>query len=200
MTTAVAEDGIRHDATLDRQILRVCDAVGEFIAYWGFKSAQGRVWALLALNREPLTQAEIAETLGVSRALVSTTMAELNERGLARPVGANRKAPYEAVIDVWPSISEVLRSREWQLVETARLALEGAIEQAEFEAASGRQVRYDIDRMRLLLTMTEMAQHFLRTVFSLRAPTAAKRLSAWVGRASSVVRDRVQALLEERLR
>jgi DNA-binding transcriptional regulator GbsR (MarR family) len=154
----------------------------------------------LALHREPLTQAEVAEMLGVSRALVSTTVAELGERGLVRPVGSSRKAPYVAVIDVWPSISEVLRSREWRIVETARLAFESAIEQAELDTAAGRAVRYDIGRMRLLLTMTEMAQHFLRTVISLRAPASAKRLSEWVGRASSVVRDRVHALLEERLR
>jgi DNA-binding transcriptional regulator GbsR (MarR family) len=198
--TATAEDGPRYGDPLDRQVLRICDAVGEFIAYWGFKSASGRVWALLALHREPLTQVEIAEMLGVSRALVSTTMAELVDRGLARPLGASRKAPYQAVIDVWPSISEVLRSREWQLVERARLAFESAIEQAEFEASSGREVRYDVDRMRSLLTMTEMAQHFLRTVISLRAPTSAKRLSSWVGKASSVVRGRVQALWEERRR
>ena len=36
---------------LDRRVLEVCDAIGEFIEYWGFKSIHGRVWAMLALGQ-----------------------------------------------------------------------------------------------------------------------------------------------------
>src|SRR4051812_41709734 len=54
---------------LTTRIGQVCDAVGAFIEYWGFKAIHGRIWALLALRNGPLAQAEIAKTLGVSRAL-----------------------------------------------------------------------------------------------------------------------------------
>ena len=200
MTAHAVDSGGLGPQTLDRRVLRIGDAVGEFIAYWGFKSILGRVWTLLALHREPLTQTQIAEALGVSRALVSGAMSELSDWGLVRPLGTSRKSRYEAVIDVWPTISDILRSREWQLVDNARLALEGAIEQAELERVSGHEVRYDVGRMKFLLAMTEMAQRFLRMVISLRTPASAKKLSAWAGKASSVVRERVQALIDERRR
>ena len=65
------------------------------------------------------------------RALVSGAVAELASFGLVRQVGSGRMAPYEAVMDVWPIISGVLREREWMLLETARITLEGAITELE---------------------------------------------------------------------
>jgi len=70
---------------MQRRVVRVCEATGEFIAWWGFKSIHGRIWALLALSRDPVSQAELSRTLGVSRALVSGAIAELLEYGLVRP-------------------------------------------------------------------------------------------------------------------
>ncbi|MEE8409034.1 MAG: MarR family transcriptional regulator [Myxococcota bacterium] len=200
MTATGAEATDRNVTSLDRCVLRVCDAVGDFIVYWGFKSIHGRIWTLLALHREPLTQAELASRLGVSRALISGTVAELGQWGLVRSLGKSRKAPYEAVIDVWPTISDILRSREWQLIDTARQSLEGAIEEAEVARTGGRPVPYDVGRMKLLLAMTELAQRLLRMIISLRTPSSARRLSSWAGKASSLVRGRVQSLLAERRR
>ena len=73
------------------RILGVCDAVGAFIEGWGFRAIHGRVWALLALSRAPMPQTVIAETLGVSRSLVSLAISELMEYGLVRPHRAQSK-------------------------------------------------------------------------------------------------------------
>ena len=114
---------------LGAKVRHVCEAVGDFIAYWGFKAIHGRIWTLLALRREPMSQVEVADFLQVSRSLVSGAMSELVEHGLVRPLSEHRNAPYEAVVDIWPTISDVLRDREWMLIEAARLALEGAVEE-----------------------------------------------------------------------
>ena len=106
--------------------------------------------------------------------------------GLARPTGDHRNAPYEAIIDVWPTISDVLRSREWMLLEGARIALEGAIEEAEYNRATGTRSRWDVDRMRMLLTMTELAQGLLKLLISIRAPKAAERFGGWLKRAGGL--------------
>lgn len=169
---------------LTRRVLDVCDTTGAFIEYWGFKGILGRVWTLLALRAEPLPQTEIAELLGVSRSLISGAIAELQRRGLVRAIGERHHAPYEAVVDVWPSITAVLRSREWMLIEAARLALDAALEEAEVLEQSGATLRYDMRRMRMLLLMTETAQNFLRTLIFMRSKKPVDTLTGWVARAS----------------
>lgn len=170
-------------------MVAVCDAAGQFIEWWGFRGIHGRVWTLLALRGRPLSQSDIAQLLGVSRSLISGAIAELSEYGLVRPRSEHRNAPYEAVMDVWPVISDVLRSREWMLIEQTRLALESAIEEAELAQAQGEVVPWNVHRMRLLMGMTDAAQAFLRLIVALRMPKAPKGVSGWVSRASTVIRS-----------
>jgi HTH-type transcriptional regulator, glycine betaine synthesis regulator len=174
--------------TLSRRVLEVCNASGEFMEYWGFRAIYGRVWTVLALRRQPMPQTEIAETLGVSRSNVSMSIAELTKYGLVRATADHRNAPYEAVMDVWPTISEVLRSREWMLVESVRTALEAAIDEAEIAASKGEAHPYDVDRMKMLLSMSEIAQTFLRILMRIRMPQSTQGLGRWVTRASSFIK------------
>lgn len=113
--------------TLHRCIISVCDACGDFIEYWGFKSIHGRIWAYLAISTKPLSQRELADALEMSKGSISVAVNELIEYGLVRLSSAHRHAPCEAVMDVWPVIVGVLRTREWILLESARVALEGAL-------------------------------------------------------------------------
>ena len=190
-STEASDDARRgpQDA-LTRSVLNVSAAAGQFIEYWGFKALYGRIWTLLALHRTPLSQADIADLLGVSRSAVSTAMAELLELGLAKPRDDHRHAPWEAVIDVWPTIAGVLRSREWMLLEAARTALEAAIEEAEIAATAqegAAAVPWDVDRLRMLLAMTEMGQGFLKMLMALRMPRTPDGFQGWMGRASQIV-------------
>jgi DNA-binding transcriptional regulator GbsR (MarR family) len=179
---------------LTTRVVAVCDAVGDFIESWGFRSIHGRVWTLLALSSRPLAQAEIAERLGVSRSLVSMAMTELDGFGLVRSVGPERQAPWEANLDVWPIITDVLRSREWMLMERARLALEAASNEAEYRQRVGEPPIYDARRIRWLLLMTEFAQTTLRTIMNLRMPRSVDALSSWLQRAGRAV-ERLQVRL-----
>lgn len=174
---------------LSRRVNEVCDTCGQFIEYWGFKAIFGRVWALLAISAGPLTQSEIAETLHVSRSLISSSIAELTRLGLVRPTRVHRNAPYEAVMDVWPVISNVLRSREWMLIESVRMALEAAIQEAEYLDGKGRGHRYNVARLRLLLSLTEMAQAFLRILMRMRLPQSTEGMSSWITMAGRVIRQ-----------
>lgn len=164
---------------LIRKVLEVCDAVGAFVEYWGFRAIDGRVWTLLALRGAPMSQAEIAQTLGVSRSMTSMAVSSLAELGLVRATGPGRQAPYEAELDVWPIISDVLRRREWMLLETARLAAEGAREAAEAATTAERPPAYQAERLELLLTMIHLAQSLLRLVLDVRGRSAAADLGRW---------------------
>ncbi len=170
-----------------RRVLSVCDSVGAFIEYWGFKSIHGRVWTLLALRAQPMAQSEIAATLGVSRSLISGAVSELAGHGLVRATGEHRNAPYEAVMDFWPTITDVLRGREWMLLERARMALEGAIDAVERAEEDGGPVVWDAGRMKVLLALTELGQALLRALMSMRAPRTPERVGHWLKGAVSVV-------------
>lgn len=180
-------DNAAGNERLRRSVLQVCDSAGSFIEYWGFKAVNGRVWTLLALHREPMSQSEIAEVLGVSRSLISGVISELSDYGLVEATRNHRNAPYTAVMDVWPSIKEVLRTREWMLLESSRLALEAAIEEAEIAISDGEAIPFDPDRMRLLLAMTELAQALLKLLFTLGVPRSIDNANEWIRRASSLV-------------
>ena len=163
--------------------VRACDAVGTFIESWGFRSIHGRVWTLLALSEGSLSQAEIAELLGVSRSLVHLAISELAGFGLVRAESDRRNAPYVAIIDVWPVIVEVLRTREWMLIERSRSALEAL--QTEVRRASGSG--YDPSRVDLLLAMCDLAQSTLRAILSVRMPANFDGFGKWLGRTRIVV-------------
>ncbi len=177
---------ISPEERMTRQVVRVGEAVGGFIEYWGFKAIHGRVWTLLALRTTPLSQTEIAKTLGVSRSLISGAVSELVDYGLVQPVGDHRNAPYEAVFDMWPTIADVLRRREWMLLEAARVALEGAVEEAELLRSQGHVPNYDVGRIKTLYAMTELAQSMLRILISLRMPRTTDRFKTWLERAGSM--------------
>lgn len=179
---------------LTGRVVAVCDAVGDFIESWGFRSIHGRVWTLLALSSRPLAQAEIAERLAVSRSLVSLAITELGEFGLVRATGPERQAPWQATLDVWPIITDVLRSREWMLMERARLALEAADSEAEFQERSGEALDYDRRKIRWLLLMTEFAQTVLRAIMNVRTPRSIEGLSSWLQRAGRAI-ERLQLRL-----
>ncbi|MBK6685095.1 MAG: MarR family transcriptional regulator [Deltaproteobacteria bacterium] len=184
MSVAPREKARPEGDRLAQRVLSVCDAVGDYIEAWGFRSIHGRVWTLLALSRGPVAQADIADRLGVSRSLVHLAVTELTQYGLVRATSAARNAPIEANLDVWPTITDVIRGREWMLIERARVALEAALAEAEF---LGEESPYDPERIRLLLAMTGLAQSVLRTVLAVPIPRSLEAFAKWVRRASKTI-------------
>jgi len=168
--------------------MEVCNAVGHFIEYWGFKAIHGRVWAILALNKEPLAQVQVAAMLGVSRSLVSGVIAELVDRGLVRAVDERRNAPYVAVTEFWPTVAAVLRNREWMLLERTRQALEGLVVEGERLTGRGLTTRYNLSRARTLLRLTESGQSVLKLVIGFPAGSGVERVSGWLRHMTGLAR------------
>jgi DNA-binding transcriptional regulator GbsR (MarR family) len=181
------------DRVLPR-VVQVADSVGAFIEAWGFRAIHGRVWALLMLKGAPLAQAEIAELLGVSRSLINLAVSELTEYGLVRPVGTTRNAPYEASLDIWPTITDVLRSREWMLVERARLALESLLIELDEAEKRGETSGFDGRRARVMLAMTELAQVTLRLFLAVRMPRSLAEFGPWLVRTSQQIKRLQESL------
>ena len=169
-----------------RRIVVACDSIGELVDYWGFKKVQGRIWTYLVLSRDPRHQVDIADALGISKSLVSLTVSELMERNLVRAIEDRRNAPIEATLDVWPTVSEILRSREWMLLESARVALEDV--RAELEWQDEGEAEYNLDHVERVLAIIELVQSLLKVVMSIRRPEPkSEQEVGWMKRASNLL-------------
>jgi DNA-binding transcriptional regulator GbsR (MarR family) len=90
------------------------EACGRIAKFWGFTRTMGRVFGLLYVAREPLSQAEIQARLAISAGSASMTLAALGRWGVVHKVVArrDRRDRYQAETDFWKMISGVLNERE----------------------------------------------------------------------------------------
>src|SRR6185436_8874974 len=76
---------------------------GEMGTRWGINRTVAQIHALLYLSPRPLNAEEIADTLGVARSNVSTSLKELQNWGIVRiaHVMGDRRDHFESMKDVW---------------------------------------------------------------------------------------------------
>lgn len=140
---------------MDRKTAIFVDGVGAGAAPSGILSQlQGRIWALLYLEPDPLSLDDIAAELQQSKSNISTTIRGLVEWHLVRRVSVpgSRKDHYEAATDFWRVMQEIFERRfRWmvrQIVvsvdETRRIAQE----QQDGSEADSAFVTERLDAMR----------------------------------------------------
>lgn len=130
---------------LDRLADIFVDGIGTAAATSGvLTQLQGRIFALLYLQRGPLTLDEIAERLGQSKSNVSVQIRGLSEWHLVRHTRrpGSRRDHYEAATDFWRVMQEIVERRfRWNLrqvlatVDETRRALAAARGVGRDEAA-----------------------------------------------------------------
>jgi DNA-binding transcriptional regulator GbsR (MarR family) len=99
---------------VDRTTAIFVDGIGAGAAPSGLVSQlQGRIFALLYLEPEPLSLEEIAAALHQSKSNISTTIRGLIEWHLVRRVNVpgSRKDHYEAATDFWRVMQEIFERR-----------------------------------------------------------------------------------------
>src|SRR5258705_2110955 len=81
---------------------------------WGINRTVAQIHALLYLSPKPLHAEEIAETLGVARSNVSTSLRELQGWGIVRLVHVlgDRREHFLLVYGRWAEVLLVLDDRE----------------------------------------------------------------------------------------
>ncbi len=120
---------------MDRMRAIFVDGVGAGAAPSGLVTQlQGKIFAVLYLNAEPMSLDEIAAELNTSKSNISTTIRGLVEWHLVRraSVPGSRKDHYEAATDFWRVMQEIFERRfRWmvrQIIitadETRRVAAE----------------------------------------------------------------------------
>jgi DNA-binding transcriptional regulator GbsR (MarR family) len=101
--------------------LRAADAIGRLMEFWGFRRHMGRLWTVLYLSPEPMTTADLSETLQLSSSAVSLSLAELVRWGAVRKTWrpGERKDFYEAESNIWKLLRRVYERRELSLIREA---------------------------------------------------------------------------------
>ncbi|MEM6393022.1 MAG: MarR family transcriptional regulator [Planctomycetota bacterium] len=144
---------------------------GEMGSRWGINRTVAQIHALLYLSPHPLPADTIAQTLGVARSNVSTSIRELIGWGIVRPVPVlgQRKDHFTAMADVWQMFKVILDERRKREIDPTLALLNQCMAQAREElAATADQpdaspdqqhaARHTLDRIEamtdLLTTMT----------------------------------------------
>ncbi|HEY6727099.1 MAG TPA: MarR family transcriptional regulator [Polyangiaceae bacterium] len=143
--------------------LQVADRVGRLMQFWGFKRPMGRLWTLLYLAPEPLTAADIAQSLQMSAGAVSMTLNELNKWGAVKKTWrpGERRDFYEAETSVWKLVRRVIGDRELTLVREFSEAL-GAADSALAVADLDPEVRsFKKERVERLLELSKLGENLL---------------------------------------
>jgi len=118
--TASTATGISASATAESIRLDLAAAWGEMGSAWGVTPAIARVQAYLMARREPLTEREVREALGLSHRAASLALAEAESWGIvervSEPRRVGRRGPagvaYLAVGDHWQWFGRVIAERK----------------------------------------------------------------------------------------
>lgn len=132
------------------------EIIGDLVEQWGFKRHLGRIWSLLYLRAEPISPSDIQEALSLSAGSVSAALAELQTWGVVKRirVAGDRNFYYEPELQIWKSVSNVLRTRELRILEEAQAGLDtlavtlggrGEKDTKEFQIKRIKHVRDAID-------------------------------------------------------
>ncbi|QDK46503.1 hypothetical protein DOM22_15685 [Bdellovibrio sp. ZAP7] len=122
MKNKILKNATAQTTTAEIHKLRaLSESVGDFIRYWGFRRIHGQIWTQVFLSKTSLSGAELTQRLGVSKALVSPALSELESYGLILMSEDGKKTKrYSAAPNVIPVIKEILKEREAKIIANAK--------------------------------------------------------------------------------
>lgn len=157
-------------------VLRVVDAVGGLIEFWGFKRNMGRMWTLLYLERTPMSAPDLCERLSLSTGAVSMTLSELQKWGVVKKawVPGERRDYYEPETSIWKMVSRVFRERELRQIHQAIEVFEDAVEDMERNREKGSpddraRTQFALERIKGLLNLARIGANLLDAILSGKA-------------------------------
>ena len=111
---------------------------GEMGTRWGINRTVAQIHALLYLSPKPLPAETLAETLGVARSNVSTSLKDLQGWGIVKLVHVlgDTRDHFEAMKDVWQTFSIVLDERKRREIDPTLGVLRDCIAEAEKDEAT----------------------------------------------------------------
>ncbi|MDX2137851.1 MAG: ArsR family transcriptional regulator [Chloroflexota bacterium] len=172
------------NATLQNVHHTMLDGLGQLADYFGFSKVVGQLYGALLLSDQPLCLDDLVEQLDISKANASMNMRTLENMGMVRQVwvrgSSSRRKYYEAEVDFWQIIGNVLSGREMRDLDRAISVMSENVsrlrsqrEQMSAEDAARAEVYIDrIEKMQALF-------HFAQTVIaSILARTLAEGMNS----------------------
>ncbi len=157
---------------LSQPEVQVIETIGELIDFWGFSKHHGRIWALLYLREEPFSSPDIQKMLEMSAGLVSMSLKELQHWDVVQKlwVKGDRKDYYTANIDIWHTVTRVMREREYHLIQNSIRSLDDALGElettTETDVLTPERIAYIAPRIQHLLQLSETFATFLNFLLS----------------------------------
>ncbi len=149
---------------------------GEMGSRWGINRTVAQIHALLFVSDRPLDAEEIAQTLGVARSNVSTSLRELQGWGIVRRVHVmgDRRDHFESMKDVWEMFRTIAEERKKREVDPTLAMLRDCVA----EAGKGKHAdEHTHARLGELLRFFETTSGWYQQVRSL-PPSALARIAS----------------------
>jgi DNA-binding transcriptional regulator GbsR (MarR family) len=146
---------------------------GEMGTRWGINRTVAQIHALLYLSPKPLTAEEIADTLGVARSNVSTSLRELQNWGIVRltHVLGDRRDHFESMKDVWEMFRVILDERKKRETDPTLQMLRDSVAEARRSGASDAYTR---ERLAEMLSFFELMTTWYEQTRRMPTPSVAK--------------------------
>jgi len=133
---------------------------GEMGSRWGVNRTVAQIHALLYLAGRPLDAEEIAETLGVARSNVSTSLKELQAWRLVRVVHVmgDRRDHFETSTDVWELFRLIVEGRRQREVDPTIAVLHECLDNpaiASEDPGTAKRIRETLEFVEVLTTWSE---------------------------------------------
>ena len=129
---------------------------GEMGTRWGINRTVAQIHALLFLSPAPLPAESIAETLGIARSNVSTSLRELQNWGIVRVthLAGDRRDHFQSLKDVFEMFRVIARERKKREIDPTVRVLRDCIAEAEKPKSADAYTR---ERLGDLLEFFEVA-------------------------------------------
>jgi DNA-binding transcriptional regulator GbsR (MarR family) len=136
---------MRLTAIMERYVLHW----GEMGQRWGVNRSVAQIHALLYLSAAPITAEEIADTLGLARSNVSTSLKELQGWGLVQltHLMGDRRDHFEAKKDLWELLLTIVEERKRREIDPTLTMLRQCMLEAEEDNETPAEVKARIGRM-----------------------------------------------------
>ena len=146
---------------------------GEMGTRWGVNRTVAQIHALLFLASNPLNAEEIADTLGVARSNVSTSLKELQSWGLVKitHVMGDRRDHFESQKELWDIFLVIIEERKKREIDPTLTMLRDCVLESEKDSKTPDDVK---TRMRNTLEFMELLSGWYDQMKKLPQPTLVK--------------------------
>jgi len=133
---------------------------GEMGSRWGVNRTVAQIHALLYLAGRPMDAEEIAETLGVARSNVSTSLKELQAWRLVRltHVMGDRRDHFETSTDIWELFKLIVEGRRQREIDPTISVLRECLDSPDMAAestGSAQRIRETLDFIEILTAWSD---------------------------------------------